>query len=268
MAGPRHNWDEQAHKKLFEKVYNTFNTAIASLTTLVNASLGDVKTATNLAKNNTLMKRDEAGRSRIVAPIHELDISNKAYVDALTSPDIEISVFTASGVFTPKKTEWVSVILVGGGSGGGGVLTTNTSGEIIDGGPAGQIISVKVPVQEGVQEQIIIGGGGAPGKTGRGGRGAPGGTTKFGTLECYGGNLNSLSIGHGQRLSRSGGDGFSATIFGAPVISGGHSYDGRWNILAYGGQGYGGGGAGGASGSNVRHFGAGAPGICIVFSSK
>lgn len=165
MAGPRHNWDEQSHKNLFDKVYNTITTAVNSLTKLVNDNLGDIKEATNLPTPNTLMKRDEYGRVRINEPDHIQDVVNKGYVDAIIGEalkSLEVKSFIASGTYVPEISGLVTVFCVGGGAGGTGGYAS--SGKPVQpAGASGLYWSTTFMADIGVPIQFYVGGGGVGG---------------------------------------------------------------------------------------------------------
>lgn len=244
MAGPRHNWDEQSHKNLFDKVYNTITTAVNSLTKLVNDNLGDIKKATHLPTPNTLMKRDEHGRVRVTEPVHELDVVTKGMLDKL--PSLSVQVFKASGTYTAKETGPHLVICVGGGGGGQGGARDSTSSDGGRGIRHGDVVYLK----KNVDYPVVIGGGGrgGTGDFNQGTAGAAGGASSFGTNIVY---------------SAGGLGGAQGTSYGNRI---GWTFSDLDIVLPIPADGYGAGGAKGAKSGNKYPGQAGSQGLTVVFS--
>jgi hypothetical protein len=181
----------------------------------------------------------------------------------------EVTIFTASGNFTPKITgNYLVVGIGGGGGGGGGSGGASSNGGAGGGGGSGGAIGFSIiPLTAGTAYAVAIGTGGVGGNNGSGaGAGSSGSfgvATTFNAVAIAGGgaggagspptsSFNGRAFGGGNGGGYGGGNGGFAVAGIGPIGGSGLSNTG------------GGGGSGGANANAGGQGGAGGSGILIV----
>lgn len=185
----------------------------------------------------------------------------------LSSLQINMQIFTASGTYTPTAgLVYCIVEIVGGGGGGGGLPSVATYSNAGGGGGAGAYVRAVFSAADiGVSQSVTIGAGGAGGVSTTG---SDGGSSTFGALLTAGGGFGGPTTGSAATVGGAGGTG-SATATNYIVFDGGYggtgtaiyTTSGTTVIWAAGGQGgisYFGGASKGAVAYNVGSINGGA----------